>query len=160
MPYPPKTMLSPTPDFFCTKISLVFCLAENGGATENSIMLVKTVGYWIPRGPVSTLGLSQAASSVHGGVNHYSSFPKTVLGKVCNSEVPGSETNAAYSYLTQGSEQQEHRVLTCGWCLMGDCVGKDKGKGQKRNEGKQLCKDVEMKNKKPRRAGKAALKTP
>lgn len=43
---------------------------------------------------------------------------------------------------------------------MGECVGKDKGKGQKKNEGKQLCKDVEMKNKKPRRAGEAALKTP
>lgn len=35
VPFPPKTMLSPTPDFFSTKISLVFCLAESGGATEN-----------------------------------------------------------------------------------------------------------------------------
>lgn len=51
-------------------------------------------------------------------------------------------------------------MLTCGWCLVGECVGnKEKGKGQKRNEGKHLCKDVEMKKKKkPRRAGESGAK--
>lgn len=40
------------------------------------------------------IGAFLSGPSVHGEASCHLGSPKAVLGKVCNSEVPGSETNS------------------------------------------------------------------
>lgn len=85
-------------------------------------------------------------------------FPR-VLGKVCDSEVSGSEINSACGYLTQGSEQQERQRANLWLLFPGRACWGARTQGRDRKElGQQLCEDVGMKNEKSVRAGRGIIK--